>query len=72
MKERRKEGRGGREGAARKGRRGKERKKGRRWLHQQKYRQLIISQQQIPKKEKTHKLISPPTKTELTGDSNHW
>ena len=32
----------------------------------------MISQQQIPKKGKSHKLTSPSTKTKLTGDSNHW
>ena len=31
----------------------------------------MISEQQIPKKGKTHKLTSPTMKTKLTGDSNH-
>ena len=32
----------------------------------------MISQLQIPKKEKTHKITSPTMKTKITGDSNHW
>ena len=31
----------------------------------------MISQQQIPKKEKTHTITSPPIKTRLTGAGNH-
>ena len=33
---------------------------------------IDASQWQIPKKVKPHKIASPPTKTEITGASNHW
>ena len=32
----------------------------------------MISQQQIPKEEKTPTIISPTVKTKITGTRNHW
>ena len=42
------------------------------YLHLQKHRQQMISQEQIPKKGETHKITSSTTKTKITGTINHW
>ena len=41
------------------------------WLYPKKHRQEIISEQQIPKKQKTHTITSPTMKTKITGASNY-